>query len=172
MKTWLDTFRISAALDAGQPLPPALAQRVAHSDALRQFAERAAHLDQSLKKARPQTAVPAELHESIMRQVCAVRRPVTPARSPWPRWRWLAAPALAALALTAVWWTLNRPTSLTPPRFVGVGPPLASGMAALEWGEALTRRVPEEVLSPLSEEMTRLEQDLNRSAEFLMASLP
>ena len=50
--------------------------------------------------------------------------------------------------------------------------PLAAGLAALEWGDAITRRMPEELLAPLAEELSRIEHDLNRSAELLLASVP
>jgi hypothetical protein len=172
MKNLLDKFRISAALDAGQPIPPALDQRVARSAELRRFAARTAHLDQSLKEAPRPRDVPPGLHAAILRNVRAAARPARPAGARGSLLRWLPAPALAGLALAALWWTLQRPAALTQTRPLGAEAPLAAGLAALEWGDAITRRMPEELLAPLAEELSRIEHDLNRSAELLLASVP
>jgi hypothetical protein len=51
-------------------------------------------------------------------------------------------------------------------------PTLAAAGSALELGSRLVRGAPGAALSPLSDEMERLEKDWARTEQFLLASLP
>ena len=82
--------------------------------------------------------------------------------------RWVAAPVVAALALAAVWLALRGP----------VAPPaqgtqsLAAATTALEMSGQLAQTVPSAVVAPLSDELARLNRDLDNTAQFILASLP
>ena len=49
---------------------------------------------------------------------------------------------------------------------------LAAASSALDLGGKLVREMPDAALSPLSDEMQRLNRDLTNAQQFLLASLP
>lgn len=110
--------------------------------------------------AKPQ--VPPSLHDSIMRAVEAAGPASAPVR-PQAGLRWLLVPVLAVLLLAGVWSFLHRPSRPQP---------MARAAAALEIGEAMADTVPSVVVAPLSDEWQRINRDLDRTAQFLLASLP
>ena len=164
MKTWLAKFKIYSALDEGRPLPPSLRRRLEDSDDLRSFAQSADALGRALKQDLPTTEPPAFLHASIMRAI-------EPASQPAPRrshaLRWLPAPVLAIAILLAAWWGLHQPPATSAPR-----PDLAAASTAVGLGEQVTQTMPAALVSPLSDEWQRLDRDLNKTFDFLSASLP
>ena len=102
MKSWLAKFKISAALDGGQPLTPSLRHRLQKSADLRAFAAHVDALDRALKQNAPAAEPPAFLHASIMRAVELSGRPTS--HRPFAL-RWLPAAAFAiAILLAAAWW--------------------------------------------------------------------
>jgi hypothetical protein len=167
MKLWFTKVRISAALDAGTEPSAWLRRSISGSDEVRGFEQEMAELDRALKQTvlRPET--PPSLHGSIMHAVRAAKRPA-PARRELAVMRWLPVPALAALVLLAIWWVAYGP----------VKPPtqdthsLAAATTALDLGGEMARAVPSVVITPLSNELDRLNRDLNNTAQFLLASLP
>jgi hypothetical protein len=165
MKAWLAKFRISAAQDAGKPLPPSVQRQLAGSDELRRFKEDTAALDRALRQVpAPETEPEPTLHAAIMGAVrAAERRPASP--RPFAFLRWLPAPALATVAVLGVWWLLHRPVA-TPV------PTLAIAATALEMSDTVAQGLPSTVMAPLSEEWQRLNSDLDNTAQFLLASLP
>jgi hypothetical protein len=50
--------------------------------------------------------------------------------------------------------------------------PLAPAVAALDLSEEMARTMPDAVMAPLSDEWQRLGRDLDRTTQFLLASLP
>ena len=48
----------------------------------------------------------------------------------------------------------------------------AAASSALELGGSMVREAPAAVLSPLSDELQRLDRDLLKTGQFLLASLP
>ena len=171
MKTWLTKFRISNTLDTGKPWPPAVQRAVAQSEELRHFAENAAALHQALKNSQPEPTVSASLHTSIMRAVrTAESSPVFSWQDSWPRL--IAAPTLALLVLLGVAAAIH----FSRPPGAGSGhsesSSLAAASSALDLGGKLVREMPDAALSPLSEEMQRLNLDLASAQKFLLASLP
>jgi len=168
MKSWFKRFRIANALDERRPLPPSLQDAIAQDAELRGAADDTATVLEALRSSPPELKTPAGLHSSIM---SAVRSEAGAQPSPGilPWLRWLAAPAATALALAFLWHFALRPDP-EPPR--GTTASLAAAAAALELPHAIARDVPAEMLAPLSDELNRVNQDLNRTKEFLIASLP
>ena len=171
MKTWLTKWRISRALDECKPLPPAAKRALAESAELRHFAANAAAVDQSLASTRPTPAAPPALHESIMRAVRSAKYAEDSARQQfWPGL--IPASALTFLILLSVFGVQRfaRPPAAVLP--APAASPLAVAHAALASGGDWIQAVPAAALSPLSEEMTRLNRDLTNAQNYLLASLP
>jgi hypothetical protein len=164
MRTWLAKFKISSALDAGQPLPSSLRRHLEQSAELRAFAQNADELDRALKRDLPVVEPPAFLHASIMRDIELSSRP-TPRHS--HAWHWLPAPALAAAILLAAWWGLHQPAPTPVPQ-----PNFAATQTSPGFNEQMARTVTSALVSPLSDEWQRLDLDLNKTIDFLSASLP
>jgi hypothetical protein len=161
MKSWLAKFRISAALDAGKPLPPSLRRAIATDPELERFMRRTENLGRALRK--PPLAEPA-LHDSIMRAVRAATRPEPPRRTFGAAW--LAATAsLAALAVVCFWMGFHRQAARG-------GQSLAGAAMVLEMSEKMPNTMPSLVMSPLSDEWARVDHDLQNTKQVLLASFP
>jgi hypothetical protein len=171
MKSWLTKFRISSALDADSSSSPSKRRTVANSDETRRFEETIQTLDRTLRNQPPRSEAAPDLHATIMNAVRASRAS-TPARRSPLFVRWLPAPAFAVLALSGLWWALHRPPDVAvhTPRHDHTGL-LAIG-AAMEAGDNATRTLPPAVVAPLSDELGRVNLDLENTAKFLLTSLP
>jgi hypothetical protein len=168
MKSWLAKFRISAALDEGRRLPKGLAKAAANSEELRRFDESAVKLDAALRIARPQVELPPLLHEAILGAVEAAERPAS--AEPRGTWlRWVPVPALALLVVFGVWWGMRhrqpQPSAAETQSLVWVS-------TVMDVSDQMRGALPGAVVSPLSEELAYLDEDVGRTAEFLLASLP
>ena len=168
---WFVKFRISAALDSGKLAPQGVRDAIGRSDELHRFEKQVISLERSLQETPPAAPEPPRgLHRAIMRAVEAGATEAAPAREP-VLGRWLTASAMAALILLAVLWVFRQePVSSTHSALQRNG--LAPAAAALELGQQVTQRMPAEMVAPLSEEWQRLNQDLDRTKQFLLASLP
>ena len=167
MKSWIARLRISAALDAeGQPAAP-LRLKPGASAELRAVQQEMVALDALLREAPPRAQVPASLHSSIMQAVRAANHPAAAPRRP-ELLRWLAAPALAAIILIGAVLVLHRPAQAPEHNAQS----LAAATTALQLGNQMVRSGPIAVVAPLSNELDRLNQDLDNTARFLLASLP
>ncbi|MCX6923428.1 MAG: hypothetical protein NT154_09515 [Verrucomicrobia bacterium] len=167
MKLWFAKMRISAALDTGERPSAKLSQRVSRSPELRGFQQELTTLDRALKQAAPRPEAPAALHRSIMQAVRAAERPVA-ARREWALLRWAPVPVLAGIVLVALWWGMRNPAG-QPTRSTQS---LATATAALELGGQIARTAPGAVFAPLTDELARLNRDLDNTAQFLLASVP
>jgi hypothetical protein len=145
MKSWFAKMRLSAA-PGEDPL---------------------AAVDAELRATAPKARVPAPLHRSIMRAVRSAERPAADLRR-LVFLRWMAVPAGAALALLVVWHSLRHPAS--PQNQETQSFNAAAG--ALEMGGQIARAVPSAVVAPLSHELQGLNQDLDKAAQHLLASMP
>jgi hypothetical protein len=177
MNSWIAKFLISAALDpseSGKPFSsePARVRAAVPRSELAQFEQSIRVVDHRLKAARPAQDVPPDLHAQIMGAVRAESRKA--ASSQWRLWRrWLPAPALAVLAFIVVWQAPDAPEPApVPPQTVVRTPSLSGAAAALEFGHNLAQKAPLAAVAPLEQEMEMLAQDLLKTAEFLLASLP
>ncbi len=162
MKTWLAQFRISAALDRGKPLSRNQQEGVERTPELRRFAQASRTLNLDLKGGPIPAKLPVALHSGIMRAVVGAQRSGAPTGLSFV-WRWLPAPALVLLVLAGFWWPMRR----------APGPdPLAPASAVLQAGQQVTQTMPAAVLAPMSDEWQRVSRDLDKTAQFLWASLP
>jgi hypothetical protein len=161
MKSWLAKFRISSALDSPKPLRESLQRKINGSRELGQFVAQATSAGEALRKNIPKSAPPPALHSAIMSSLRAAEF------IPYSGWRMagLAAPAAVAMLLTAtVWWNWPRPQHAPTPSI--------STSTALEFGSRMPETLPAAVVAPLSEELEKVNLDINRAAQFLVASLP
>jgi hypothetical protein len=125
-------------------------------------------LDCAMKQTAPRPQAPPSLHGAIMRAVRVDERPVTVVRRELTFLPWFSASAAAVLALLVVWFAAHGPAR-PPGRDVQS---LAAAMTALEMGGQVARAVPSSVVNPLADELARVNQDLDNTAQFLLASLP
>ena len=189
MKTWLTEFKISNALNNCGPLPPAIEQAMIRSEEARRFAENSRAVARALKSQLPRPKASAPFHATIMRAVRAAgRAPAAENRPGWPRW--IAVSSIVLLVLSGVFWGVHF--SSNPGSAAGGGdsqtsaaviarryrggdadaPTLADAGSALELGGLLVRGTPATALSPLRDEMGKLDRDLATTERFLLASLP
>ena len=164
MRLLFSEYRISTALDAARPLTPALQQKLAANDELRRFAQGLSALDHALRDSVPQPEPPPALHASIMRALRMDARPVPSVRKS-SILRWLPAPAFAVLVCALCVWHFTSVRSPSRNAFETASTALAAG------GE-MARAVPGTALAPLTEEWQRVNQDLDNTAQFLLAALP
>jgi hypothetical protein len=161
MKSWLAKFRISAALDAGEPLPKSLRRAIATDPDLERFTRRTESLGRFLRK--PPLAE-ASMHDSIMRAVRAAARQEQPRRAPALAW-WLGSASAAALAVVCFWMGTHRSA---PPG----GKSLDGAVMVLEMGEQMPKTMPSLVMAPLSDEWARVDHQLQNTTDVLLASFP
>jgi hypothetical protein len=167
MKSWMAKLRISMALDSDQPPAAWMRRKPSASAELRGIEEEMVALDRGLKETAPRAEAPASLHQSIMQAVRAANRPVAAPRQPSVL-RWVPVPVFAVLLVLVVVWVLQSP--VRPP--VQTAQPLAAATTALHLGNQVVRTMPTAVVAPLSDELDRLNRDLDKTAQFLLASLP
>ena len=167
MKSWIARLRISAALDADQP-PAAWVHRTPGGSAeVRGVEQEMMALDRALKESAPRTEAPTSLHHSIMQAVRAASRPVAAQRQP-PVLRWIPVPVFAGLVLLVILWVLHTPVRSPTQNAQS----LAAATSTLQLGDQMVRSMPSAMVAPLSDELDRLNRDLDRTAQFLLASLP
>lgn len=171
MKNWLIKWRISNALDQRTTLPQKALRAMARSVELQRFAGNAAAVDAALRKGPPAGAGPDDLHDRIMR---AIQSAETVQALPHREFRARLVPlaALGSLVLlgiaTAVY--CSRPNAGAP--LPGGTSSLTIASTTLETGGEWITTAPGAALSPLSEEMSRLDHDLEGVQEHLLASVP
>lgn len=167
MKSWIAKLRISMALDADQPPSAGLRRRPSASAELRGIEQEMLALDRALKETAPRAEAPDSLHQSIMKAVRAANRPAAAPRQPSVV-RWVPVPVFAVMLVLVAVWVLQSPVR-TP---VQNAQPLAAAASVLQLGDQMVRTMPTAVVAPLSDELERLNRDLDKTAQFLLASLP
>ncbi len=170
MKNWFTKIRISAALDSGKQLSARLRLRIAQSDELRKFEEQMVSLDGALRSTRSRNDAPPWLHGWVMG---SVRKNAIPKQA--PRWSvrvaW-ASGAVAALALALLCWTIYSSREPQLQRQEADAGSFEAASSALRLGNDMAQIAPTAMVAPLSNELDQLNKDLNKTAEFLLASLP
>ncbi len=167
MKSWIAKVRISMALDADQPPSAWLRRKPSAAAELCGIEQEMLALDRALKETAPRAEAPASLHQSIMQAVRAANRPAAAPRQP-SMLRWVPVPAFAVILVLVAVWVLQSP--VRPP--AQTAQPLAAATTALHLGNQVVRTMPTAVVAPLSDELERLNRDLDKTAQFLLASLP
>jgi len=156
-------FRISNALDTKEPLSPALRGNIANSDELKVFSRWAAEVDQSLRNEVPQSDSPTWLHGSVMNAIRAEERAVE-RKDYFPALRQFALGACVVAIGFGIWGSLNRPAPTQPASIAGV-------VDALDFRNEINETIPKVQVS-LSDELERLNHDLDNATQTLIATLP
>jgi hypothetical protein len=84
--------------------------------------------------------------------------------------RWAPASTLAGLLILSVLWLNHRPPAPTTPALNAN--PQSLTQDVLEVGEQMASTMPDALLAPLSEELQRLNRDLDQTGQFFLTSLP
>jgi len=155
-------------MDDGQKPEAGSQRRTSVSDKLRGFEREMTELDRALKQTAPRPQAPPSLHGSIMRAVRAVEPPVAEARRGLTFLRWLPVPVVAVLALLVVWQVARGPLRVP----VQDTQSLTVATTALEMGSQMAHVMPSAVVSPLADELEKVNRDLDSTAQFILASLP
>jgi hypothetical protein len=167
MRTWFARMRISVAMKTCLRPSASRRQTINNSEQPGGLGQDMAALDQALKETAPKIQTPPSLHSSIMRAVQAAERSVAAPRG-LSFLKWLPAPALVVLALLVAWYAQRGPAR--PPTRDSQS--LAAATSALEMGGQMAQALPSAVVAPLADELEKVHQDLDNTAEFLLASLP
>jgi hypothetical protein len=131
-------------------------------------------LETVLRSSPPKTAVPNTLHDSIMRAVYAAEHEERILDSGFARFRrflqnrWMPVSGLAGIILLALSLTLHNSSETRNRNSQALTPISAAFSASQEVVDAL----PSVTVGPLSAELDKVNQDLDRTAEFLLATLP
>lgn len=168
MRAWFAKLRMSAALDDCRNPVDRSQRKTDVSDELRGFERELAVLDRALKQTAPRPQTPPSLHCSIMRALQATERPAAKAGLGLALLRWLPVPVVTVLAVMVVWHAARGPVRMP----VRDTQPLAAATTALEVGGEMARAVPSSVVTPLADELKKINLDLDNTAQFLLASLP
>jgi hypothetical protein len=131
-------------------------------------------LESALRESAPKTQFPATLHDSIMRAVRPVHREERTQVSSvaifqrFAKIRWLPITGIAGLVLLGVLISIhNRPEQTTSDPQT-----LSQISAAFSASQEIVDALPSVTVGPLSDELDKVNQDLDRTAEFLLATLP
>jgi hypothetical protein len=168
MKAWFAKLKISAALDNGQGPAADETPKKSVSAERRGFEQDMAALDRALKQTVPKPDTPPSLHSSIMRAVRVAERPAAETGRELTLLRWLPASVVAVLVVMVAWYVARGPARLP----MQDAQSLAVATTALEMGGQVAQAVPSAVVTPLSDELEKVNRDLNSTAQFLLASLP
>jgi hypothetical protein len=164
MKSWLAKFKTSIALD-----------RPEHSKAQSaMFADDIHAVHHALSQRPPTSDAPTDLTFAIMNEVrtshCADHRVRDSNRK--LVLRWLPAPVISIGVLMGTLWLIHRqPATPVQQPAVNQASILAIG-PALDLGVEAARATPPVVVGPLTDELARVNSDLNKAGEFLLGSLP
>jgi len=128
-------------------------------------------LETALRSAPPRAEFPPELHDSIMDAVHAIRaeRPSASGIEIFRRLikvSWIPVTGFAGLVVLGALLTIhNRPTPTIKSPFSEISDAFATS-------QKLVDSLPAVAVGPLSDELDKVNRDLDRTAEFLIATLP
>jgi len=131
-------------------------------------------LEMVLRESPPRTAVPGTLHDSIMRSVYAADREDRVLVSGFARFRgllrncWIPVSGVAGVILLGLLLTLHNRSETRNRNSQALTQISAAFSASQEVVDAL----PSVTVGPLSDEVDKMNQDFDRTAEFLLATLP
>ncbi len=164
MKTWLNKLRISWAMDSGKPLPDSLLRTIAADPELQQFSRQTQSLEGSAKAS---TVAEHPLHHSIMQSVRnsrhAARRP-EPKHSLFLPWASIGV-SVAAVALVCFGVLRHHRQVMDGTKS------LNEAVAVLQLSEKVTNTMPY-LLTPYSNELARVDRNLEDTKKILLASFP
>jgi len=156
-------FRISNALDSKEPLSAGLQSKISNSPELQDFSQSAVEVDRSLRN-ELQSDSPPWLHASIMNAIKTDSHEVGQ-RNYLPALRRFALAACVLTIAFGVWFSLNR---LAPTQSIS----MAGVTDALDFRVEIKDTIPDVQVSSLSDELERLNHDLDNATQTLLAALP
>jgi hypothetical protein len=168
MKKFFAKFRISSAMDSGAGVPEKLRRGANRSSDVGDFLERAEMVDRALKREKLPESMPGGLHGSIMRAVAQSRSSEAEPRILMPRW--MPAMGVAVMLVFVLLWGL-RLNQQSSQRAAGVET-LAAATEALQISKDFAQTIPAKVVAPVSGELQKINQDVDATAKFLVASIP
>jgi hypothetical protein len=131
-------------------------------------------LESALRGSPPSTEFPLELHVSIMHAVQTARRAESTEASGigmikrFVTVSWLPVAGFAGLVLLGVLLSIHNQPVATPQN----PQPLADISNAFVKSQELMDSLPSATVGPLSDELDKVNRDLDRTAKFLLAALP
>ena len=156
-------FRISNALDSKEPLSAGLQSKISNSPELQDFSQSAVEVDRSLRN-ELQSDSPPWLHASIMNAIKTGARRAE-RKHYFPKLRRCAFGICVLAIAFGVWFSLNR---LAPTQSVS----MAGVTDALDFRVEIKDTIPDVQVSSLSDELERLNHDLDNATQTLLAALP
>jgi hypothetical protein len=131
-------------------------------------------LESALRNSAPVSQFPDGLHDSIMRSVRASNRQQATWLSPISllqrlvRVRWIPLTSFGAVVACVVWLTVrDRPVQNN-----SIAQPLPNFSTAFSTSRQMVETLPSLAVGPLSDELDKVNQDLDRTTDFLLAALP
>jgi hypothetical protein len=121
-------------------------------------------VDQSFKNQFPQSDPPPSLHASIMNAIKTDVH-VVEQKHHFPALRRFALAACVIAIAFGIWFSLNRPAPRQPGSLAGV-------TDALDFRVEIYDSISEVQVSSLSQELERLNKDLDNATQTLLAALP
>jgi hypothetical protein len=131
-------------------------------------------LETVLRGSPPRSEFPSELHDSIMNAVHTAQRAESTSASviemfqSFLKPRWLPITGFAGLILLGVLLTIHHRTATT----IQNPQPLSEISNAFATSQELVDSLPSVAVGPLSDELDKVNRDLDRTAKFLIATLP
>jgi hypothetical protein len=131
-------------------------------------------LESALRDSPARTEFPPGLHDSIMNAVRTANRAERIDISRVGLFqriiqvRWFPVTGFAGLLLLGVWLSIQNHPAATTPNPV----PLPKISNAFATSQELMDSLPSVAVGPLSDELDKVNRDLDRTAEFLLAALP
>jgi hypothetical protein len=131
-------------------------------------------LQTALRGSAPRSGFPSELHDSIMNAVHSAHQAEITSISGSEIFRrlikvsWLPVGAFAGLVLLGALLTIHHRTAATNQKLQ----PISEISNAFATSQELVASLPSVAVGPLSDELNKVNRDLDRTAEFLLATLP
>jgi hypothetical protein len=130
-------------------------------------------VESALRASAPEAEFPPGLHDSTIRAVKLARREEIAVSQVGvlqrvAQLRWAPVTGFAALALFGIWLTVyDRSGQAT-----ACAPAIPAISTALTVSQEIADGLPSVTVGPLSDEWDKVNQDLNHTADFLLANLP
>ena len=163
-------FRISNALNKSEALPGGLQRQIERSPSAQRTAASYQELNRRLKREELNFSSPPSLHTSIMSKLYSARAEPRVAAW-WPMPRWVPVFGFALIVLVFFGLLAVKYFHQAPPGDAQTAS-LASAGSVLQLGNSIVTEAPVAAISPISEEIQRLDLDLAATQQFILATIP
>ena len=170
MKNWLRRFRFSNSLDSTSRARDSHRSVPADDTDLMEFHARMTRLESELRRSPPwQSNVPPFLHALVMARVRELKPSLQPAEGVLV-WRLAAGVTAAVLVALLLLTRVSEPAVQNSSRHSEQA--LAAANTTLETANRLPASAPGMLAAPLSTELEGLNQDVQRTAQYMLANIP